>query len=123
MWAKLHARLLCMVPNFKKTWKVCKNKFRNLFTNYKEAKAKNNILWQGQHDCKYYNSFEEWWSEYGSVMKHVSATTNNTKVYSSGDEELGSFENLTNHVKTNNILYQKQVSWSCFDAFFKDGGQ
>ena len=43
MCAKLQARLLCMVPSFKKTPKACKNKFANLFADYKEVKAKNNI--------------------------------------------------------------------------------
>jgi hypothetical protein len=83
-----------MVPSFKKTPKACKNKFGNLVSDYKEAKAKNNISGHGRHDCKYYHSFDEWWSDSGSVMKHVSATTNDSETSGSGDEEPGNSDAL-----------------------------
>ena len=62
-----------MVLSLKKVPKAYKNKFENFFTNYKEANVRNNFCRQSRHDCKYYDNFDSWWSESGSIMKHMSA--------------------------------------------------
>ena len=71
MWHKLHSRILCQLPSFKKSHIAYKKKFNSLFTMYKEDKMSNGIYWESHHECKYYEEFDTRWLQASSVMKHV----------------------------------------------------
>jgi hypothetical protein len=81
MWHKLHARLLSQIPTLKKSPVAVKKKFNNMFKAYKENKLANNVSGESRHDCKYYDQFESWFSQTGSVLKHVSASANDLDLH------------------------------------------
>lgn len=76
MWLKLHSRLLCLQPNFKKTPKACKSKFNDVYKAYKDDKQANSISGESRHTCKFYDAMDSWYHQNGSVLKHVSASSN-----------------------------------------------
>ena len=69
MWHKLHARILCQLPGIKKSVVACKKKFNSLFKMYKEDKFSNGIFGESRHECKYFEEFDTWWHQVGSVKK------------------------------------------------------
>ena len=74
VWHKLHARILCQLPSFKKSAVACKKKFNSLFKMYKEDKVLNGISGESRHECIYFEKFDAWRHQASSVMKHVSGT-------------------------------------------------
>ena len=93
MWLKLHSRLLCLQPTFKKTPKACKSKFNDVYNAYKDDKLANNISGESRHTCKFYDSMGTWYHQNGSVLKHVSASSSDMP-YREGDGEEVKVENL-----------------------------
>lgn len=78
-WVKLHARMVAMIPNFTRSSVACKKKFSSIFKQYKEDKLANGISGNDRRECQFFDSMDEWWHQAGQVMKHVSATTDNSK--------------------------------------------
>jgi hypothetical protein len=70
----LHTRLLCLVLDFKKTSKACKNKFNNLYPKYKIARAFNDLSGLNQETCLYYDEFDQWYHDSEAVVKCASAS-------------------------------------------------
>ena len=69
------------IPGFSRMAKACRKKFKSDFKQYKEDKLANSILGNDRHECMFYDSGNHCWHHFGSVMKHVSATTmDNTSV-------------------------------------------
>lgn len=87
MWLKLHYRLLCLCPNFKKTPKACKNKFNDPFKAYKDDKQANSISSEARHTCKFYDSMDTWYHHNGVVMKHISASSNDNVDIGCGSQD------------------------------------
>lgn len=78
VWVKLHARLLALIPGLNRSTEACKKKFNNVFKQYKVDKMANIVSGEGRHECKFYDSIDQWWHQTGTVMKHVSASANDT---------------------------------------------
>jgi hypothetical protein len=76
MWSTPHAHWLGLIPNFSKMAIACKKKFNTLFKQYKEDKLTNEVSRNDCHQCKFYESMDLWWSQVGSVFKHVSTFAN-----------------------------------------------
>jgi hypothetical protein len=79
MWCTLHTRLLCLVPDFKKTSKACKNKFNNLYAKYKIARAGNDLSGSNQVTSPYYDEFDQWYHDSRAVIKRASTSASATK--------------------------------------------
>ena len=65
-----------------------------LFKQYKKDKLSNGVSTENRHECKFYDSLDQWWHTNGLVIKHVIASANDTnllsrsefKTYSTEDE-------------------------------------
>ena len=77
-WLKLHARLIAVIPGLNRTSEGCKKKFNTLYKLYKEDKLANGISGSDRHACKFYDSFDQWWHQTGTVMKHVTTSANDS---------------------------------------------
>jgi hypothetical protein len=78
VWMKLYACLLALIPRLNRSIETCKKKFNTLFKQYKVDKMANSVSGEGHHECKFYDSIDKWWHQIGTVMKHVSASTNDS---------------------------------------------
>ena len=79
--------MLAAIPGFSRTTERYRKKF-DIFKFYKEDKLANSISGNNRHECKFYDSLDQWWYQVGFVLKHVSATTtNNANVDAQNDEE------------------------------------
>ena len=58
-------------------------KNNTLFKQYKVDKMANNVSGEGHHECKFYGSIDQWWHQTSTMMKHVSASTNDNDHISS----------------------------------------
>ena len=85
MWHKLHTRILCQLPNFKKSTVACKKKFNSLFKMYKEDKISNGISKESRHECKYFEELDTWWHQANFVIKHIFASAHVPEL--GGDDE------------------------------------
>ena len=88
MWLKLHSRLLCLCPNFKKTPKTCKSKFSEVFKAYKDDKQANSISGEAQHTCKFYDAMDTWYYHNGAVMKHIPESSSDNGDIGCGSHEI-----------------------------------
>ena len=80
--------MLAAIPGFSRTIEGCRKKFENIFKSYKEEKLANSISGNNTHECKFYDSLDQWWHQARSVLKHVSATTtDNANVDAQNDDE------------------------------------
>lgn len=77
-WLKLHARLIAVIPGLNRTAEACKKKFNSMYKLYKEDKVANGISGSNRHACKFYDSFDQWWHQTGTVKKHVTASANDS---------------------------------------------
>ena len=77
-WLKLHARLIAVIPGLNRTSEGCKKKFNTLYKLYKEDKLANGISGSDRHACKFYDSFDQWWHQTGTVMKHVTTSASDS---------------------------------------------
>jgi hypothetical protein len=48
----------------------------------------NNVSGGGCHECKFYDSIDQWWHQTGIVMKHVSASANDSDHISPKNSQL-----------------------------------
>ena len=88
MWLKLHSRLLCLCPSFKKTPKACKSKFSEVFKAYKDDKQANSISGEARHTCKFYDAMDTWYHQNGAVMKHILASSTDNVETGCGSGEI-----------------------------------
>ena len=80
--------MLATIPGFSCIAEGCRKKFENIFKSYKEDKLANSISGNNRHECKFYDSLDQWWHQARSVLKHVNATTmDNANVDAQNDEE------------------------------------
>jgi hypothetical protein len=84
-WLKLHDRMVVIIPIFTKTIETCKKKFNLLFKQYMTNKLTSSISREEMHECKFYESIDQLWHQIGTIMKHVTTSTN--------EMELAQFEN------------------------------
>lgn len=87
VWVKLHACLLALIPGLNRTPEACKKKFNSIFKQYKVDKMSNGVSGERWHECKFYDSIDQWWHQTGTVMKHVSASANDNN-FGQDDSEL-----------------------------------
>jgi hypothetical protein len=78
VWVKLHARLLVLIPGLNRSTEACKKKFNTLFKQYKVDKMANSVSGEGRHECKFYDSIDQWRHQTSTVMKHVSTFANDS---------------------------------------------
>ena len=77
-WLKLHAYLIAVIHGFNRTSEASKKKFNTLYKLFKEDKLANGITGSNRHTCKFYDSFDQWWHQTGTVMKHVTTSANDS---------------------------------------------
>jgi hypothetical protein len=53
--------MVSSIPRFKKSVVACKRKFNTLYKQYKEDKIANNISGNDHHDCRFFESLDNWW--------------------------------------------------------------
>jgi len=70
-WLKLHASLIAIIFGLNQMAEACKKKFNSLYKVYKEEKLANGISGSNHQVCKFYDSFDQWWHQTGTVMKYV----------------------------------------------------
>jgi len=68
--------MVATIPRFTKTLKTCKKKFNLLFKQYKSNKLAIDISRDERHECKFYESIDQWWHQVGTFMKLVTAFAN-----------------------------------------------
>ena len=87
VWVKLYARLLALIPGLNWTPKACKKKFNSIFKQYKVDKMSNIVSGERRHECKFYDSIDQWCHQTDTVMKHMSASENDNN-FGQDDSEL-----------------------------------
>ena len=107
MWLKLHSRLLCLHPNFKKTPKACKSKFNDVYKAYNDDKQASSISGESRHTCKFYDAMDCWYHQNGSVLKHISASSSDMPSVE-GDVQEGKEE--TSELEPSSISKQGKAS-------------
>ena len=70
--------MLAAIPGFFCIVEACRKKSQTVFKSYKENKLANLVSENNRHECKFYDSLDQWWHQAGSVIKHMSATTMNS---------------------------------------------
>lgn len=120
VWLKLHARLIAVIPGLNQTAKACKKKFNGLFKQYKEDKLTNGISGSDRRSCKYYDSFDQWWHQIGTVMKHVTASANNSTCVEGSKDEVEKEQN-SEVVPTSSLKSDSKKSFQeqCFGVFMQ----
>jgi hypothetical protein len=71
--------MVTTILGFITTTEACK-KFNMLFKQYKIDKLANNILREENHECKFYESIEQWWHQTCTIMKHVTTFVDDMKL-------------------------------------------
>ena len=120
-WLKLHARLITVIPGLNRMVRACKKKFNSSYKLYKEDKLANGISSSDCHACKFYDSFDQWWHQTGIVMKHVTASANDSVEESTIDIEKDQNSNdipistTTPAIKVDKKNFQEQ----CYSVFIQ----
>jgi hypothetical protein len=52
--------MLVAIPGFSHIAEACRKKFEMVFKSYKEDKLVNSISGNDRHECKFYNSLDQW---------------------------------------------------------------
>jgi hypothetical protein len=52
--------MLVAIPGFSHIAEACRKKFEMVFKSYKEDKLVNSISRNDRHECKFYNSLDQW---------------------------------------------------------------
>jgi hypothetical protein len=73
-WLKLHVHLIAVILGSNRTSEGCKKKFNTLYKLYKKEKLANGILGSDCHACKFYDYFDQWWHQTGTIIKHVTTS-------------------------------------------------
>jgi hypothetical protein len=87
VWLKLHARMVAVIPGLNRTAEACKKKFNVLYKQYRLDKMANGVSGSDRHECKFYDAFDQWWHQTGTVMKHVTASANGSTCIEDSTEE------------------------------------
>ena len=103
------------------TAEACKKKFNNLYKLYKEDKLANGISGSDRHACKFYDSFDQWWHQTRTVMKHVIASANDSMNVEESTMDIQNDQNsngipmltTTSAIKVDKKNFQKQ----CYGVF------
>lgn len=83
----------------------------------------NGISGSDRHACKFYDSFDQWWHQTGTIMKHVTASANNSAISDDNtidiDNDLHSKESPlptpNSAIKGDKKSFQEQ----CYGVFIK----
>ena len=60
VWLKLHTRMVAVIPGLNRTAEACKKKFNVLYKQYRLDKMVNRVSGSDRHECKFYNTFDQW---------------------------------------------------------------
>ena len=58
-----------------------------LYKQFQLDKIANGVSGSDRHECKFYNAFDQRWHQTGTVMKHVTASTNGSTCIEDNTEE------------------------------------
>lgn len=80
--------MLAVIPGLNRTAEACKKKFNILFKQYRHDKIANGVSGSDRKECKFYDAFDQWWHQTGTISKHVTSTaSDNTPFQASQDSE------------------------------------
>ena len=90
---------------------------------YKEDKLANGISGLDRHACKFYDSFDQWWHQIGAIMKHVTASANDSMSVEENTTNIEKDQNSNNipistttlAIKMDKKNFQKQ----CYNVFIQ----
>lgn len=91
MWSKLQMRMVSLIPGFQRSGLACQRKFNALIKQHKKDILE---LKESRRECynyRFYDILDRWWHTNGTVMKHVTASPNDS-------ESLGNPEHLTEYL-------------------------
>jgi hypothetical protein len=71
--------MVTTILGFIRTIEACK-KFNMLFKQYKIDKIANNILREENHECKFYESIDQWWHQTCTITKHLTTIVDGMKL-------------------------------------------
>lgn len=91
MWSKLQIRMMSLIPGFARSSLACQRKFNALIKQHKKDVLEMKESGREHHSYKFYDILDRWWHTNGTVMKHVTASLNDT-------------ESLGNHVQSTEYL-------------------
>jgi hypothetical protein len=75
-WLKLHSRMTAIIPGLNRKSEACKKKFNVLYKQSRLDKMANGISRSYRKEWKYYEAFDQWWHQIGTVKKHVTVSAN-----------------------------------------------
>lgn len=100
--------MLAVIPGLNRTSEACKKKFNILFKQYRLDKIANGVSGSDRKECKFYDAFDQWWHQTGTISKHVTSTASDTTPFqASQDSEEGVEKDQKSATTTNSS--QKQT--------------
>ena len=70
--------VIATILGFTKSSEVCKKKFNTLFKHYKCNKMIDEVFGKSKHECKFYDSIDQWWHQTITIMKHDTTSANDS---------------------------------------------
>lgn len=100
--------MIAVIPGLNRTSEACKKKFNILFKQYRIDKLANGVSGSDRKECKFYEAFDQWWHQTGTISKHVTSTASDTTpVQASQDSDEGG--NKEQNSATTTSSSQKQA--------------
>jgi hypothetical protein len=81
--------MVAVIHELNRTAETCKKKFNVLYKQYWLDKMTNGVSGSDRHEYKFYDVFDQWWHQTGTVMKHVTASANGSTCIEDSTEEPG----------------------------------
>ncbi|XP_024382268.1 uncharacterized protein [Physcomitrium patens] len=91
MWSKLQMRMVSLIPGFQRSGLACQRKFNALIKQHKKDILELKESGRERYNYRFYDILDRWWHTNGTVMKHVTASPNDS-------ESLGNPEHLTEYL-------------------------
>jgi hypothetical protein len=73
-------------PGLNRTAEACKKKFNVLYKKYRLDKMANGVSGSDHHECNFYDAYDQWWHQTGTVMKHVIASASGSTCIDNTEE-------------------------------------
>lgn len=92
MWSKLQIRMTSLISGFTRSGLACQRKFNALIKQHKKDVLELKESGRDHHNYKFFDILDRWWHTNGTVMKHVTASPNES-------ESLGNPVNSTEYLE------------------------
>ena len=130
MWLNMHVQLSAVIPSLNRSSEACKKKFNLLYKAYKLAKMANDVSGSDHKECKFFEEFDQWWYQTGTMTKNISAFANSSASSLENAEEPEKLDlnekdqssdvTATSSLKTGKKSFQEQT-YGLFTKMYCDG--